>query len=773
MRRWISVIAVAVLVSLLAVAPLPTLAGAQDESPEPRASTVDAVRAFTALASQKSRLTVDDLDALGPNPFLSLTPDRDPAEVVLWRMLAQSIQQRSVDAKAPVGPMIRHREAEPRGTEGRNDIIRRGERIRGFGSAPGETRQALIRGSLVSPNPGGSAGPVVGASVEDDGAIPLANEVPIVRGSFVRVEGEVGDGPNAATGDFDFFSLGAVAAGETIVVDVDTSAVASPTDSFVVIFDSNGFPIDGNDDAGGSVDSYVATTAPYADTFYVMVTGCCGFPFDPFDPASGEGPVVPGGYQVDLGVGVEIDAGDADVFLVDLEAGDALVASVVGAPAQVEIADPARRLVMGSGQNVSFIYPADSPLRHQGHIGADHIASRSGRHSVKVFGGSGGSYQILLRVVPAARRDRPGTDTQTFFLDFDGATVDTSVFGGLLTQARLSPMRPFLFRWGLAARHQDAVIDATVASFRENIVRDLGSIGRNGARAITGAGGQFDVVVLNSRDHADPGDAAGVTRIVIGGSAIESGIPTIGIAQSIDVGNFDRSETALVLLDFLSARRGEGGLNDIRLGPNASKVDLVGEALGSVAAHEAGHLLGNWHTDTFNRRPAIMDAGGDLFAFVGVGPDGRFGSRDDIDVDFRADVFLPDEGFRGREDSVNRTAFALSTGATPITPVCTIVGTDGDDVLTGGPGNDIICGLGGNDVIDGRGGRDRLVGGPGDDVLRGGSGDDIVLGEGGDDRLFGDEGRDWLDGGDGTDRAVGGSGTDQCLAESTRGCERP
>ena len=51
---------------------------------------------------------------------------------------------------------------------------------------------------------------------------------------------------------------------------------------------------------------------------------------------------------------------------------------------------------------------------------------------------------------------------------------------------------------------------------------------------------------------------------------------------------------------------------------------------------------------------------------------------------------------------------------------CTIVGTDGDDVLEGTPGDDVICGLGGHDVISGLGGNDILIGGPGNDALYGG-----------------------------------------------------
>lgn len=70
----------------------------------------------------------------------------------------------------------------------------------------------------------------------------------------------------------------------------------------------------------------------------------------------------------------------------------------------------------------------------------------------------------------------------------------------------------------------------------------------------------------------------------------------------------------------------------------------------------------------------------------------------------------------------------------------TIIGTEGDDVITGTAGDDVIAGLDGNDVIRG---------GLGNDVICGGPGEDNLSGQGGDDHLFGDQDDDILDGGEG------------------------
>jgi CSLREA domain-containing protein len=80
-----------------------------------------------------------------------------------------------------------------------------------------------------------------------------------------------------------------------------------------------------------------------------------------------------------------------------------------------------------------------------------------------------------------------------------------------------------------------------------------------------------------------------------------------------------------------------------------------------------------------------------------------------------------------------------------------IVGTPGDDDLTGGREPDTFLGLGGDDAFQGSlgsdlacggEGRDHLIGGPGDDVLSGGRGADELDGEGGVDRCIGGRGRD-------------------------------
>ena len=87
---------------------------------------------------------------------------------------------------------------------------------------------------------------------------------------------------------------------------------------------------------------------------------------------------------------------------------------------------------------------------------------------------------------------------------------------------------------------------------------------------------------------------------------------------------------------------------------------------------------------------------------------------------------------------------------------------DGDDFADGGDGVDTIFGGDNNDVIEGGVGvrRDFLSGSDGDDTIRGEDGDDILTGNAGDDEMFGGNGRDRFTGGPGEDRQFGGNGDD-------------
>jgi hypothetical protein len=346
-------------------------------------------------------------------------------------------------------------------------------------------------------------------------------------------------------------------------------------------------------------------------------------------------------------------APDVDYYRVDLRAGDVVGAQVTGAALAVGIHDPAGVLVQGSAQDFSALYPAASPLPRGGNAVADHVASVSGTHYLAVADGSG-QYELAVQVhrPPLEREIVP----QVIFLDFDGAEVDMAIFGLDPGVRKLSPFSAFLSRWGLSTADEPALARQIVRTVRENLLEDVRARGNNP---------NVQLLVLNSLEHPDLFGRDNVSRVVVGGSTDEAGFVTVGIAQSIDPGNFAYEETALVLQDFLSLPAGPAVSLNTYLRPESNKIEFIGRAIGNVVAHEIGHYVGSWHTDPANAAVSIMDAGGPgVDRFFGVGPDGVGGTADDTDNDLVADVYRPAEGFSGTEDPVNRTAFGL-TGFRP------------------------------------------------------------------------------------------------------------
>ena len=97
-------------------------------------------------------------------------------------------------------------------------------------------------------------------------------------------------------------------------------------------------------------------------------------------------------------------------------------------------------------------------------------------------------------------------------------------------------------------------------------------------------------------------------------------------------------------------------------------------------------------------------------------------------------------------------------------PPATLLGGEGDDILTGSANIDELDGGPGADELSSRGGDDRVVGGPGDDHLVGGPGIDEFFGGEGDDQIV------WAPG-DGSDLVEGEEGTDTLLFIGSNGDE--
>jgi Ca2+-binding RTX toxin-like protein len=92
----------------------------------------------------------------------------------------------------------------------------------------------------------------------------------------------------------------------------------------------------------------------------------------------------------------------------------------------------------------------------------------------------------------------------------------------------------------------------------------------------------------------------------------------------------------------------------------------------------------------------------------------------------------------------------ISAGGSDTGSTNTLLGGQGNDVITGGAGNDILSGDLGNDTVSGGGGSDSIAGQAGDDSLVGSAGADTIDSGAGNDTLHGGGGADSLFGGSGT-----------------------
>lgn len=97
----------------------------------------------------------------------------------------------------------------------------------------------------------------------------------------------------------------------------------------------------------------------------------------------------------------------------------------------------------------------------------------------------------------------------------------------------------------------------------------------------------------------------------------------------------------------------------------------------------------------------------------------------------------------------------------PVLVTPTIVGTEGDDVITGTSGKDVVFAGAGNDTITGLDGEDIILGGEGDDTIDGGSGGETILAGAGNDTVNGGPGADVILGEEGADVLRGDGGDDQ------------
>jgi len=352
---------------------------------------------------------------------------------------------------------------------------------------------------------------------------------------------------------------------------------------------------------------------------------------------------------------------DIDWYSFDLQAGDIIDVNVSRTtPSAVT---PLLTLYNGSGIELAStrgtfpatLFPSNSPL-------ATNAAAPNIAGSIHYIVPTSGKFYLRLSDVfstytSAFRVYRPPTESlaagtrQILFLDFDGEIVSRNLFGLGPISANFQPMREFLVDPTLENVIIDEVIARTASKFEQ--------VG------ISTTNPNYGIEIRNSRDHGDLWGMPNVSRVIIGDvfdlAADDPFNALLGIAQHIDVGNYDLQSSALVR--FLPHAISAG---TVPFSPVSNLVQVAGELLASTIAHEAGHFFGLWHQDETNVNFGIIDTTINTLDDAGVGPDRVFGTADDRPIQFTVDRFSGGAAAAfqrsGLNDSINWLGWALTTG---------------------------------------------------------------------------------------------------------------
>ncbi len=259
---------------------------------------------------------------------------------------------------------------------------------------------------------------------------------------------------------------------------------------------------------------------------------------------------------------------DLDVFDLGAAAvGQRIVVDVGGTDqgldASVALFDENFKLVMDNDDEDLQAALLDPFFEHVIRHGGDSCFLVVGRSAFAGFSPESGAYEVRIRIEPGA--DVPAPKSQTLYLNFDGGEVEPD-------NMLVKEVRPF----------EAALIDQ-VYSGQDQVIKQV--IVETMLENYEG----FDVVIITDLDQLP---AEGRYSTVMFGSR---SLRAFGISESVDHYNGDAGDLAIVFTESFDPQQFEST-------PSAEE---LGVAIGNIAAHEAGHLLGLNHVDD---PTALMDA---------------------------------------------------------------------------------------------------------------------------------------------------------------------
>jgi hypothetical protein len=257
------------------------------------------------------------------------------------------------------------------------------------------------------------------------------------------------------------------------------------------------------------------------------------------------------------------DSGDLDVFALGQGmAGDRIVVETFtrGSSLDVSIA-----LFDGEGRVMEVNDDQCDDFENEQCLDSkiDFITRHGGENTFLVVGRSAfadsdrrtGSYTVNLKLHPGT--PVPPPRGQTLILDFDGATVASPVLGNRTLDAFDAERIDIRYR-GRTQEMQDVILEVMVQNYE-----------------------RFNLNIITSDDVPPAGTM--VSTIFFGGFHSTA----FGLAENVDSYNIDACDDAIIFAESFSP-----DVFSFRLTARE-----MGIAIGNVASHEAGHLLGLNHVD--------------------------------------------------------------------------------------------------------------------------------------------------------------------------------
>ena len=223
----------------------------------------------------------------------------------------------------------------------------------------------------------------------------------------------------------------------------------------------------------------------------------------------------------------------------------------------------------------------------------------------------------------------------------------------------------------------------------------------------------------------------------------------IVVPLSTNSNNFaDTVRLAIALLTGEATKVGDSNANTLN---GTADDDAI---FGSMGNDTLSGLDGDDKLDGGSGNDSLFGGGGSDTLVGGIGDDKLFGGGGN-------DILIGGAGNDTLDGGANRdTADFSNASATTVDLRVTGAQATGQGLDTFRNIENVI-GSNGNDKITGNALRNELVGGNGNDTLKGGIGADLLLGGADQDQLFGGPGRDTLKGGSGADKMTGGDGNDE------------